>query len=407
MSKKKVAAGSAMAFIFLMGIVSLFSDMTHEGARSILGAYLSLAGASAAAIGFVSGLGEFLGYSLRLVSGVFADRTKKYWPMTIVGYIVDVMAIPALALVPRGGWIAACGLMIVERIGKAIKKPAKDTLLSFAATQNGVGKSFAIQELLDQIGAFIGPVILFLVLWLSRNDDQYTNYAICFAILGIPAIVTIALLLIAKNKFPNPERFEPEAPGESSFHFRPEFIVYIAAISFFALGFIDFPIITMHTARMGMVADDVLPLLYAGAMAVDAVAALVFGWLYDRIGVRALMISTAISALFPVLIFGSQSQGALFAGIAVWGIGMGAQESILKAAVCTFVPKQWRSSGFGVFETAFGAFWFLGSWLTGVLYDQAIWGMIVFSIVAQVIAIPLFFGCHYLHQKNSIKQRGE
>lgn len=176
MSKKKVAAGSAMAFIFLMGIVSLFSDMTHEGARSILGAYLSLAGASAAVIGFVSGLGEFLGYSLRLVSGVFADRTKKYWPMTIVGYIIDVMAIPALALVPRGGWIAACGLMIVERIGKAIKKPAKDTLLSFAATQNGVGKSFAIDWIKERYMPSEVSVTLLIVRedWDDiRSKEQY------------------------------------------------------------------------------------------------------------------------------------------------------------------------------------------------------------------------------------------
>ncbi len=154
-----------------MGIVSLFSDMTHEGAASILGAYLSLAGASAAAIGFVSGLGEMIGYSLRLVTGWLTDRTKKYWPMTILGYVIDSMAIPALALVPRGGWIWACALIVLQRTGKAVKKPAKDTLLSFAATQTGAGKSFAIQEFLDQIGAFLGPVILFLVMLLKQSED--------------------------------------------------------------------------------------------------------------------------------------------------------------------------------------------------------------------------------------------
>lgn len=399
--KKKLVTGSAMAFIFLMGIVSLFSDMTHEGARSIIGAYLTLAGASAAAIGFVSGLGEFLGYSLRLVSGFFADKTKKYWPMTIVGYIIDVMAIPALALVPQGGWKWACALMLIERIGKAIKKPAKDTLLSFAASQEGAGKSFALQELLDQIGAFLGPVILFLVLYLNKTADTYRKYALCFAVLGIPAIITVVLLLIARRKYPNPEEFEPEAEEKTHFHFRHEFFVYIVAISFFALGFIDFPIITMHTAKLKLVQDDVLPLLYAGAMAVDAVAALIFGWLYDRIGVKSLMLSTAISALFPLFIFGwgGQSKAALFIGIALWGVGMGAQESTLKAAVCTFVPKQWRSSGFGVFETAFGVFWFLGSWLTGVLYDQALTGMIIFSILAQVVSIVFLGFCHHMHQK--------
>lgn len=392
-SKKRVAAGSAMAFILLMGIVSLFSDMTHEGARSILGAYLTMAGASAAAIGFVSGFGEFLGYTLRLLSGVLADKTKRYWPLTVVGYIIDVMAIPALALVPRGGWIWACGLMLLERVGKAIKKPSKDTLLSFAASRHGAGKSFAIQELLDQIGAFLGPVILFLVLFFNQQGDPYKNYALCFAILGLPAIVTIALLLLAKSRFPNPEQFEPEVPVKEAFHLRREFVLFMAAISFMALGFIDFPLITMHSVRHNLFADDILPLLYAGAMAADAVSALVFGWLFDRHGVKTLMAASLLSSLFPVFIFGIGGREAFIAGVVLWGIGMGAQESILKAAVCRFVPKHRRSTGFGLFETCFGVFWFLGSWFTGVLYDSAYMGMIVFSVASQLAAIPLFWLC--------------
>ena len=157
---KSKRLSQAMLFILLFGIVSLFSDMTHEGASSIRGAYLSLLGASAGTIGFVSGLGELIGYSMRYVFGKLTDRTKQYWPMTIAGYLLDVLAVPALALVGEHGWIGACGLLIVQRMGKAIKKPAKDTILSFAAAQEGVGKSFGIQEVLDQIGAFLGPVLL-------------------------------------------------------------------------------------------------------------------------------------------------------------------------------------------------------------------------------------------------------
>ena len=149
-----------MMFLFLMGVISLFSDMTHEGARSILGEYLDLAGASAATIGFVSGFGELCGYSLRMLSGFLADKTKKYWLLVILGYALQVLAIPALALIPQNGWVVACGLVILERIGKAVKKPAKNTLVSFAASEVGVGKGFAFLEFLDQLGAFIGTVIL-------------------------------------------------------------------------------------------------------------------------------------------------------------------------------------------------------------------------------------------------------
>lgn len=168
-------ANGAMAFILLMGIVSLFSDMTHEGARSILGEYLNLAGASAATIGFVSGFGELCGYSLRLLSGFAADKTKKYWFFVIFGYALQVLAIPALALIPEYGWAAACGLVILERIGKAVKKPAKNTLVSFAASEVGVGKGFAFQEFLDQLGAFIGPVMLFLVASVKGSGDLFST----------------------------------------------------------------------------------------------------------------------------------------------------------------------------------------------------------------------------------------
>lgn len=390
-SKKKLGR-SALAFIVLMGFVSMCSDVTHEGARGILGAYLSLAGASAAAIGFVSGLGELVGYSLRLFSGLLADRTKKYWTITVLGYIVDAFSIPALALVPRGGWVWACALMVVERTAKAVKKPAKDTLLSFAAAQNGVGKSFAIQEFLDQFGAFIGPLMLFLVLYFRRGADEFSSYSLCFAVLFVPAAATVTLLLIAKKLFPNPENFEPETAGSAQkLHVNGAFLFYIAAISFVAFGFADFTLITMHAAKSGLFATDALPLLYAGAMAVDAAAALLFGWLYDKYGIGVLMVSTLASAPFAVFAFGIETRWAMLLGAALWGVGMGAQESILKAAVTSIVPKQSRSSGFGIFQTSFGIFWFLGSWLMGALYDASTAWMIAVSVAAQLAAVPFFW----------------
>jgi len=388
---------TALAFILLMGIVSLFSDMTHEGAASILGDFLSLAGASAAAIGFVSGLGEMIGYSLRIVTGRIADKTKKYWPLTVAGYAIDCMAIPALALIPHGGWLLACILIVAQRTGKAIKKPAKDTILSFATSQTGAGKGFAIQEFLDQIGAFLGPVMLFVVMLFKKNADQFSTYKICFAILGIPAIVTVLLLLIAKRRYPNPEQFEAPTTEILPFKMNRSFLFYIVAISLFAAGFLDFTMITMHMARTGLIPGDSLSLIYAGAMAVDAFSALFFGWLFDKLGIKVLMLSTLLSAPFAILIFTVTARWALFLGVALWGIGMGAQESILKAAVSRIVPKQNRSSGFGFFQTAFGVCWFLGSWLMGVLYDVSPTLLVAFSVAMQLIAIPFFWLSNRAH----------
>lgn len=402
MRKGKKRISQAMLFILMFGVVSLFSDMTHEGASSIRGAYLDLLGASAGVIGFISGLGELIGYSMRYVFGKWVDKTKQYWSMTVAGYILDVLAVPALALVGEHGWIAACVLLVIQRMGKAIKKPAKDTIMSFAASQEGVGKSFGIQEVLDQIGAFLGPVLLYLVMLFRTEGTAFEIYAACFAVLAIPGAITILLLLLTRRKFPNPEQFEPTPKEYVPFHLKKEFLLYIGGISLFAFGFIDYSIILMHVSRTytelaaglaetsALVSSGTLPLLYAGAMLVDAVAALFFGMLFDKKGIRALVWSTLLSAPFAVFVFGAHSVPMLLLGIALWGIGMGAQESILKAAVTSMVPKTSRATGYGIFECSFGVFWFLGSWLLGVLYDVSLPAMIAVSVTAQLAAIPLY-----------------
>ncbi len=387
----KKRLGGAMAFVILMGIVSLFSDMTHEGARSILGEYLNLTGASAATIGFVSGIGEFCGYSLRLLSGFIADKTKKYWTIVIIGYILQVSAIPALALIPENGWMIACGLVILERIGKAIKKPAKNTLVSFAANEIGTGKGFAYQEFLDQLGAFLGPVILFVIAWVKGTGELFSTYRICFAILGIPALITIGLVLYSKIRYPHPEKFEKAVKNQEKFEFKKSFLYYTVAIGLFAFGFADFTLITLHAAKTQMFPDSSLSLLYAGAMAVDALAALFFGWLFDKIGLKSLIVSTVCSAFFACFVFLSGHAWLMIIGILLWGIGMGAQESIMKAAVSKIIPTSMRSTGFGIFETVFGIAWFLGSWLLGALYDKNRVALVVVSVSVQLAAIVFYW----------------
>ena len=392
MNKKRTISG-AIAFITLMGIVSLFSDLTHEGARSILGEYLNLAGASAAAIGFVSGIGELCGYSLRLISGLIADKTKKYWTLVIAGYVIQVLAIPALALVPEHGWVWACGLVILERVGKAVKKPAKNTLVRFAASEIGTGKGFAYQEFLDQLGAFLGPILLFVTALVKGTDDLFQTYRISFAVLLVPALITIALVLAAKIKYPDPEMFEKQEDKPENFRFGKSFALFMASICFFAFGFADFTLITLHAANTGAFPESTLSLLYAAAMAEDAFAALFFGWLFDRIGLKALIISTLCSTFFSCFIFMTGNARIIGIGIILWGIGIGAQESIMKAAVSGMVPRSMRSTGFGIFETGFGIAWFLGSWLLGALYDLNPMYLVVVSVASQLLAIAFYAMC--------------
>src|SRR5262245_39007114 len=187
----------ATRFILLLGWVSLFADLCYEGMRSAVGPYLSLLGASGAAVGAVAGTGELLGFGLRYWSGRLADRTQAYWAITIAGYATNLVAVPMLAL--AGSWPAVAGLVAIERLGKAIRSPAKSTLTSFAATDLGAGRAFAINELMDQLGAAVGPLAVAAVL--AWRGETTAGFAWAFALLAVPAACAIAALLRARRLY--------------------------------------------------------------------------------------------------------------------------------------------------------------------------------------------------------------
>jgi len=373
-----------MVFILLVGTVSLFADMTYEGARSITGPFLAMLGASSLAVGVVAGFGELGGYVLRLVSGTIADRTRRYWSLTIIGYIVNLLAVPALAL--AGNWPAAAALMIAERVGKGLRNPPRDVMLSAAGSRVGRGWGFGFHEAMDQIGATTGPLLIAVVLHLGRTHRTG------FALLLAPAVVAIALVITARLVYPRPELFEDAPPASSQptprAPFPRTFWIYLAAICLIAAGFVDFPLIAYHFQRTGTVGPEVIPILYAVAMAVDAVAALVFGALLDRIGLAAMIIAAALALFFAPLVFTGRLVAAII-GMALWGIGMGAQESIMRAVVADMVPIERRGRAYGVFNAAYGVAWFSGSAVLGLLYGLSIPAVVLFSMLVQLASIPL------------------
>jgi predicted MFS family arabinose efflux permease len=343
----------------------------------------------------VSGFGELIGYAFRLATGWITDKTKHYWLMAFIGYAFNLLAIPMLALVPDGGWVWACALLILERFGKAIRHPAKNTMVSFAASEVGPGKGFAIQEALDQLGAFLGPVLVFGIMTLKGEGAIRSSYALAFAFLGLMAIVTLGILVVAQRLFPHPEQFEKTPDSLKQLSFDTTFWLYMAAIGVLAAGFIDFPLIAYHLSVKNVIDPTWIPLVYAVAMGVDAFSALIFGSLYDRKGIVALMIAVAISAWFSPLVFLFDQPLMILLGMVVWGIGMGAVESVLKSVVTTLVSKNRRATGFGIFNTMFGVCWFLGSWGMGLLYDNALLAVVMLSIGLQLSAFPLLAIVHH------------
>ncbi len=382
----------------LFGLVSLFGDMVYEGARSVNGPYLKTLGANAAIVGLVAGVAEFMGYVVRLASGYFADKTRAYWLFTFLGYGL-LIVVPLLSL--AGIWQVALIFIILERLGKALRSPARDTILSQATKQVGTGFGFAIAEALDQVGAVVGPLIFtVLFILLGKGDKGLADYQKGYALLWIPFVLVMLSILLAYKKAPNPEVLE------SSLSKRPEqdklsrvFWLYTIFSFITTLGFTNFVLIGYHFKAKNVITDAQIPLFYAIAMGVDAIAALIIGKVYDlfknkkqndKAGLSTLIIIPILSIFIPIFAFSRNYIFALISAL-IWGVVMGAHETVMKSAIADLTTLKKRGTGYGIFNTAYGLAIFIGTALLGLLYEKSIPAIIIFSVLVQFAGIFAFF----------------
>jgi len=353
--------------------------MTYEGAHSIIGPYLIDLGASVAQVAFIAGLGEMLGASLRYFSGRLASRTHAYWTITMLGYSMNVVAVPALAF--AGNWQMAALLVVAERTGKALRGPARDVLLSEATQEVGHGWGFGLHSIMDQTGAVIGPLLLAIAVGRTHH------FGPAFLWLVIPACGTMLALGVARVLYPT--------QGASAKSGTPQplpkvFWTYVAAAGLLACGFVDFPILAAHFQKTGLATPAEIPLLYAGAMAVNGLTALVFGRLFDRFGLRVLVAGIFISMLsLPLGFLGGPT--AVIAAVGCWATGLGAQDASLRSGIAQVVSMNKRGMAFGAFNGVWGVLWFLGSLAMGLMYTHSLMAVVAFGVAAQLLSAALFF----------------
>ncbi len=370
---------SALRFIVCLGIVSLFADMTYEGAHSIIGPYLKDLGATGLQVALISGLGEMLGASLRFFSGRFADRSRAYWTITFSGYAMNVIAVPALAF--AGNWQIAAILIIAERTGKALRGPARDVLLSGATQEVGHGWGFGLHSIMDQTGAVIGPLLM--VAAVARSH----RFGPPFLWLAFPAVGTLVALTMARVL--NPDRVQP-VKTQTNQALPHVFWLYVAAAGLLACGMVDFPLLAYHFQVAKLSTEVEVPLFYAGAMAVNGLTALLFGRMFDRFGLNTLVFGIAISLLALPFGFLGGPVGAIVSVIC-WATGLGAQDACLRSGIATVVSMNKRGGAFGAFNGVYGVMWFLGSVVMGVLYSRSLLALVLFGVVSQLAAAIMFF----------------
>ncbi len=370
----------AFKFVLTMGIVNLFADTTYEGGASINGPFMASLGASAAAISIVAGLGEFLGYSLRSVSGYLADRTGKYWVITFIGYAINLLSIPAMALAPS--WPVAAVLLIAERVGRALRKPTIEAMLSYTTGTLVKGWVYALNTALDETGATLGPLLMALVLFLNGN------YRTGYALLLISSVLAISSLITARVVFPLPARLEigHTAPEKD---FTRAYWLYMIAASFFAAGLMSFELISYHLTATHTVSQSWVPAYLAISTAFGVLASLILGKLYDLFGLPVVFGAVMVSSAFAPFVFFGNALFALF-GLLLWGVGYATQDTLFKALIASVLPEGKRNKAFGIFYLGYAVGWLVGSITTGMLYGHSRMALVAFAMLVQLTAVPFF-----------------
>jgi MFS family permease len=375
----KSTRAKAFRFIIALGVVSLFADMTYEGARGVIGPYFQNLGATAAQVGFIAGFGEMVAASLRLFSGRLVDRTRAYWTVAMLGYFLNLVAVPMLAF--AGNWKMAALLVIVERTGKGLRGPAVDVLLSEATDVVGHGWGFGLHSAMDQTGAVLGPVLVTIAVARTHHFDP------AFLWLAVPAAAAMLALILARALRMQKEKPAPVVEQEK---LPMIFWIYVIAASLLALGFIDFPLLAYHFEKSSATKSEMIPLLYAGAMGLAGLTALIFGRLFDMVGIKIIVVAIAISSLALPFGFLGGHTGA-YLSVGCWATGVGAQDALLRPGIAQVVSMNKRGSAFGALNGIYGVLWFAGSAAMGLLYDYSIPALVVFGVLAQAGAAVMFF----------------
>lgn len=377
--------------ILLFGIVSLLGDIVYEGTRSISGPFLASLGATSVIVGFFSGLGEFLTYFLRFFSGYICDKKKFYWPFTIAGYLL-LCCLPLLALTKI--WQIAVLLLIFERIGKGIRTPSRDALISFAGKNIGYGKSFGVHEMLDQIGAVLGSLIFFISL------SKFKNYSFAFNIMWFPVFFLILTLIFAKKNYDlSIKKEEIEQLKEKNLN--KNFIFYILFVFFSIAGLINFPIISYHFTVKKIIHFSVIPVFYLIAMGIDGIIALFIGNLYDKIKLKTLILIPFLTMILPFWAFSSDIFFSII-GVIIFGIIIGCHETILRASIADMIISSNRGFAYGLFNSIYGIAFFIGSWFIGFLYEKNLKSIWIYVILMEIVSFVFLF--LQIKQKNVMEK---
>ena len=363
--------------IIIIGIASFFADFTYESANSMFPQFFTHIGGSAFILGIVLGVSQFVGYAFRLVSGRLVDKTKAYWSVIFIGYAINLFAVPLLAL--SGNYFMAAILIFMEYFGKGIRVPPRDYVVSVAASSGKMGRAFAIQEGLDQAGAVAGPLSVAVILLYSVE-----SYRVAFALLGIPAVITLAVLVNAYLYY-NKAKIKPINTYDQEFLSSRQFLTYSSAIAVSAAGL--YPLAFVQVYSYLSISQYLVPIIFAVAMAGEGIFGVIFGLLYDKVGRNLVFLGLVIPLFIPFLLLRDELGLFLVAGL-FYGAATGIQDTSMRAVVGSMIQVENRVYSFGIFNAFYGFGLLVSDVVVGYLF-HSIHVIIAYVITVQIIAFVL------------------
>ena len=382
-----LGASSRKAYfaILLLGLISLMGDVVYEGSRGLVPDYLGFLGATSVVVGLIGGLGDFLGYALRLVSGFLSDLTHAYWVFIFVGYGL-IVSIPLLGF--SYGLELAVLLVLLERMGKALRSPSRDAVLSVVSKDVGAGKAFGLHELLDQVGAVIGPSIVAFVMFSTANNFHYA-----FGYLLVPFLLMLVFLVYTYRKIGSKPLEVPVKTGDQKERIGRPFYIYTFAVFMNTIGLIPYTLILFKVSEIvrPLNQDWIVPLIYVLIQGVDAPAALLSGYGFDRYGMKILIVPFLLSAVAPLLAMSGSELVLLAVAATFFGLVLGMQESIYRAAVSKLTPLSSRGTAYGAFHTVYGVGLVIAGAVFGLFIQFGIpfYIAVAYVLIVQIVAVLL------------------
>ena len=378
LERDKFTRTAFLVFIFL-SLVSLFADMTYEGARSMIGPYLEYIEAMAVIAGVVS-IGELVSYLSRGLGGFIAGASrssKVYWALVYVGYGINLIVVPLMGLFGR--WEIVLALIMIERLGKGLRAPARDVILSEVTKNIGRGKAFGFHELMDQLGAVLGPMIASFALYTR-------GYMEAFLVLAVPAVMSIIMVFSANRLYPKIESVEVSKEGTKARSLPKIFWNFTLAAVFMSLGFVSWFFLSYYF-RAEAFPDYLIPLMYSIAMLSDGIVAFPVGLMYDRVGVKVLLITPiVIMSILPLVLL--RSYVWIIVGVILWGLVMGFYETVMRAFIADVIETELRSYAYGIYGVLYGVSWTFGNVIIALLYQCNVLRYApIYVVVVELIAL--------------------